>query len=66
MGGVGGVDSVGRKFAWVLWVTWVYKVLAWVKKIGVGGVGPWNCFIEKILLKILQILQENIYAGVSS
>ena len=52
------VDGVDRKFAWVMWVAWVYKILAWVKKNGVGGVGksfrvggvgPWNCFIEKTL-----------------
>ena len=29
----------GRKFAWVTWVAWVCKILAWVKKKGVGGVG---------------------------
>ena len=28
-----------KKMAWVAWVAWVHKILMWLKKNDVGGVG---------------------------
>ena len=43
------MGCMGPKSVWVTWVAWVYKILVWVKKNGMGGMGPLNCFIEKII-----------------
>ena len=43
------MGGMGPKSVWVTWVAWVYKILVWVKKNGMGGMGPLNCFIEKII-----------------
>ena len=52
--------------AWVVLIAWVHKILAWVKKPSVGGVGPnfgvygvdLMCFVKDVLLNILQNLSE--------
>ena len=36
MGSLGDVGSVGQILAWMARVAWVHKILAWVKKYGVG------------------------------
>ena len=56
-----------------MWRVWVHKILMWVKNksvsgvgqnFGMGGVGL-KRFVEKLLLKVSQNLQESTCAGVS-